>query len=1035
MHIVLVSNCQHRALNRTRSLLDRYAIRAGDRVWLTLITQEALEEIHLALRKQATRQTSVACYRNDATVGLRLIWIVGNKSGYDAEGRYAIATKTEPKGLPMYFGHAALVARFAGYCHDLGKASVHFQEKLKQSTKKPQKPQVDEVRHEWLSAWLVKQMLSATTLSAKGLCAAWDVMGDKNTGPVVSVPIPQVIESGLDAALWAIGTHHGAVGGKIEGRVDKGKHVRSTSPTTGEWSKRSDIENPQNSPQWDALFEDIGKTRARLDKIERSPRYWEGVMLAARAALILADHKVSSGIYPGDAPPAKTLFANTKKRGKTITGRKLDQPLVWHLKTIGDQASDNLRMFAGDDLPSVDTDLVRLILEDRASGRFEWQNTAVDAAGVMSDEGGLIFNVASTGAGKTLANLKIAAALRPDGLRLAVAFNLRSLTAQTYTAFGRHIERIGGDKHFERDFAYLVGEKGGAETPDFRLDDGTSNEQTDDEQKDGTSKSDEEDVTQEWAEEDEVGGGRNLVVPEWLKTSIAKGGDYEKQVKLIASPVLISTADWICAAGEPGEQARHAKAVIRVINSDLILDEVDSYDVKAAVALMRVVQTAASFGRNVIVSSATLNPELANGLARAYAAGRRVFEAMTGKNGWHLMVTSDLFDPVREFAPTPERTDELYRKTMFDMSTQLKNRPVTKRFRVADVNSKEAFWSVVAAQAMDLHEQCATQPEGLACRLSIGLVRVANVNPCMELSDTLAKDGAFIVTAYHARELTQRRAWKEAYLDRILDRTPGSNWMAALKEAVPEIESMSGDVRLIVVATPVEEVGRDHDFDWAIIEPSSMHSIIQTSGRVNRHRMQELDDEAYNVVVLSRNLRGLRGERQCFIKPGLECDADGPRTSHPLHDTNELLKPLDPNCQRGDTLDASLIFGDRKTYFAQFDEDATSMTIKNALKIIDRQPGHETGFMKSVYAKSFRLRDGAARFFYNRKNDEFTLDDGREPAGRTGRFSQKYDALNSLSVWLTPPDISESGDSFIVKNNPVGVNTTVTGRWNGLVFP
>lgn len=41
---------------------------------------------------------------------------------------------------------------------------------------------------------------------------------------------------------------------------------------------------------------------------------------------------------------------------------------------------------------------------------------------------------------------------------------------------------------------------------------------------------------------------------------------------------------------------------------------------------------------------------------------------------------------------------------------------------------------------------------------------------------------------------------------------------AFLDEAVHEERP---DVPFIVVATPVEEVGRDHDFDWAVLDVSS----------------------------------------------------------------------------------------------------------------------------------------------------------------------------------------------------------------------
>jgi hypothetical protein len=36
----------------------------------------------------------------------------------------------------------------------------------------------------------------------------------------------------------------------------------------------------------------------------------------------------------------------------------------------------------------------------------------------------------------------------------------------------------------------------------------------------------------------------------------------------------------------------------------------------------------------------------------------------------------------------------------------------------------------------------------------------------------------------------------------------------------------------IVVVIPVEEIGRNHDFDWSVIEFSNSQSIVQTAGRI-----------------------------------------------------------------------------------------------------------------------------------------------------------------------------------------------------------
>ncbi|MDF5828197.1 hypothetical protein P4233_11125 [Pseudomonas aeruginosa] len=64
------------------------------------------------------------------------------------------------------------------------------------------------------------------------------------------------------------------------------------------------------------------------------------------------------------------------------------------------------------------------------------------------------------------------------------------------------------------------------------------------------------------------------------------------------------------------------------------------------------------------------------------------------------------------------------------------------------------------------------------------------------------------------------------------------------------------------------EVGRDHDYDWAIVEPSSMRSIIQLAGRIRRHR-SGFSGEA-NLYLLSRNIRSLEGQNPAFQRPGFE---------------------------------------------------------------------------------------------------------------------------------------------------------------------
>ena len=71
-----------------------------------------------------------------------------------------------------------------------------------------------------------------------------------------------------------------------------------------------------------------------------------------------------------------------------------------------------------------------------------------------------------------------------------------------------------------------------------------------------------------------------------------------------------------------------------------------------------------------------------------------------------------------------------------------------------------------------------------------------------------------------------------------------------------------------MLASPVAEVGRDHDYDWAIVEPSSIRSIIQLAGRVLRHRDQVPANP--NILLFSKNYKALERKAVCYQRPGFE---------------------------------------------------------------------------------------------------------------------------------------------------------------------
>ena len=97
------------------------------------------------------------------------------------------------------------------------------------------------------------------------------------------------------------------------------------------------------------------------------------------------------------------------------------------------------------------------------------------------------------------------------------------------------------------------------------------------------------------------------------------------------------------------------------------------------------------------------------------------------------------------------------------------------------------------------------------------------------------------------------------------------------------------------MVTPVEEVGRDHDFDWAVIEPSSYRSFIQMAGRVLRHRDKKIVEP--NIAIMKYNYRALKtkGQKVAFRWPGYQRTKDD-LNSYDLEkivNTEELKQRLD----------------------------------------------------------------------------------------------------------------------------------------------
>lgn len=962
MHIVLISACEKKALKRTRAVLDSYAMRSGDHTWLTPITVEGLAELRLMLRRTATRQTSIACFRNDGRSRMKLLWIVGSKTNFNKDGVSPVATQARKQrgDLPEWVRVCALIASAAGYMHDLGKFGKAFQNKLR-----VQGPVADEVRHEWLSLLIVRLLMNGATWAE-----AWQAITNRKVqeryGDVD--PFDRKLSSARDALLYLIATHHKLPSCDGPGVIGNANHVRD----------KNHIPSPVSAPTAAAMEHILGKiakTQACPAR-DGDPLYWRSIAMISRMALILADHSVSAETHLHANADA---YANTDRS----TG-KLNQSLSWHLENVGRTAGNMVYNMFALSPPALSIDTIERICAP-STGIYVWQERASRALAASIEQGRmphLVLNMAGTGAGKTRMNVRAICSLNEGTeVRLATALNLRTLALQTGDAYADQLD-IGKDE-----LTCVIGDKMARELHDYQKSLSGSGEPMSDD--------DENPVEEDF---ETIGQFEYTEAPDWLRRFMRGKPNLDA---VVGSPVLVSTIDFLIAAGEPHRQGNHALAALRIMTSDLILDEIDGYDPKALLSVLRLVMMSALFGRNVVASSATLSRPVARLLWLAYAKGTEMRGLLTGVDGkFKTAIIDDLVSPsVAQHATCAEfmASYEAHVSSMLEKLTGRRFRvPLLQKLENKDVAGWEA--ALHSAVATMHSNQSWTDPH-TGKKLSIGLVRMANIRPAVKVSVHLAQH--FLqarVACYHSQHFPIQRFEIERRLDFLLSRKNGD---AHILED-PEIRSMldSDDCRelmLIVVATPVEEIGRDHDFDWAVVEPSSTQSIVQTAGRVNRHRLKLVDRP--NVALLQFNRKRVETNDRCvFQRPGLEVG-----TPYATHDLSELF-----DWSNVEQIDARLRFGDH--LFPKYDDKAIEQaTDKIFARMVSSDRQGNLWMAVDTYTKSpLRDNDDGQRIEMTLLDDPA---DGRwflfkeenskdKPASRSiGRMDRP-----ELSAWLSKPD-------------------------------
>ncbi|MFZ2726786.1 MAG: type I-F CRISPR-associated helicase Cas3f, partial [Methylococcaceae bacterium] len=896
--------------------LDAFANRIGSRTWQTVITQEGLQAVKKLLRHTASKNTAVSCHWQRSRSRSELVWIVGNRNKFNIQGYVPVnytqkeLLKTQWENdwhyLPLIKSLTALAALF----HDWGKASICFQDKLNPKKKQPLS---DPLRHEWVSLLLLTAFINSEKNDAEWLKRLAN--GEINETAIIQQLASHRLEKPMtdlpNAAgllAWLIVSHH-----KLpinwqqaeEWQDESAKTLQITlKRITAEWGYQNPKELqrltscfnfpqglPSQSQQWlKQLKKWATKLQQCLPQLEQAIEEgsWRVVLHHARLALMLGDHYYSSQPADSHWQTNLALFANTDPKSKQLK-QKLDEHLVGVMKSALNTAH---LLPAFETEPPQAFDIKPLKQKSQAS-KFRWQDVAVEKVKRWKTEkhltqhfGFFTVNMASTGCGKTLANAKLMQALsaNSDSLRYTLALGLRTLTLQTGDEYR---ERIGLD---DSELAVLIGSQA---VIDLHQQNVTSLAKQQAEQREQVGSESAEELLQD----NEVifdcaipTDGFVTVLPD------------NRSRKFLYAPVLVCTIDHLMAAVETLRGGAYILPSLRLLSADLVIDEIDDFDGSDLIAIGRLIHLAGLLGRKVMISSATIPPALAEGYFNAYQTGWQSFAKTRDVSPIIGCAWSDEFttqvNTLNLDAPISEY-QQAHQDFIQQRAVKLKQQPIKRKAEIIPLvkpttanaeTLKQSFHSAIQQAIIQLHQRHHQIDPITQKKVSFGVVRIANITPCIEVTEFLAETQwseqiEVRVMAYHSQQVLLMRSAQERHLDAVLKRQDTAKVFqnSVIRQHLDT--ALSENVLFILVATPVEEVGRDHDFDWAVIEPSSMRSIIQLAGRVLRHR--DIQPDSANIAVLQRNLKSLMQAEDsiAYCLPGYESK------KHPLqsHTINELI--------------------------------------------------------------------------------------------------------------------------------------------------
>lgn len=402
----------------------------------------------------------------------------------------------------------------------------------------------------------------------------------------------------------------------------------------------------------------------------------------------------------------------------------------------------------------------------------------------------------------------------------------------------------------------------------------------------------------------------------------------KKSQKLLNTPVLSATIDHLMLA-TGGHRSMHLLAMARVLTSDLIIDEVDIFGNEDLTAVARLIYLTALGGRRVIIMSASVTNDISELLFKHYQAGWESYSKLHEESEeiWTLVAGDAPKTQKMQILSVEENSvvdfSKMYEANISATISHLKNRDPLRCASILPVheNSKRGqnFVEDVLHSSLSMHAHHHTKvflENDVSINMSFGLIKLTRVQHVQdfakELNNYLSSVGGVVQNrssnpvkiqwvALHSRLPLILRNWYETVLKEMLTRKSKEYnvcdaYLNALAQQYPrsqnkvkdklkkEMLKNPNDRMVLVVASPVIETGNDLDFDHAVIDSVDVRSVLQTAGRVNRHRQKSIDPEKPNIAVLSAPSTTVFANRNSESKKdSFSWAYPGPHTPHQHH--------------------------------------------------------------------------------------------------------------------------------------------------------